>query len=1344
MKRIISFVTACLICITHMPYIAASERQTDVFFYCSFDGKLSIPVRNGGGTVEDVDIGGNISRHYIGEKDTSFNTQSGIVCNGAAYTDNYVAEATINIKKLSGNAFIALFDSKSAKNTAGKWRLGTKISVGNDGNVYAALGSEKKKIEAFTGNNLIKYSAAYDETNGTCTVYINETKLFSASPYDGSGKIYGSAHHRYFGIDMTNYGGKGEVEFYLDDVSIYNGKALLTKEEIVSVPERDSVMENEYDAKFYLRGADAFSLYSDYWFHDGVRVKYMSDSEKPILHDGTLYMPVSLALKAGYKTDSVTKKVLKGREYILPDSSGKTLTKDKRGFFILTNGEFRYTDGENFTDLYEGADVVYRYLQFDNPKSSDISADFNENITSHPRIFINSEDIDYIRQKSQSDNLLWKKAYDKCINNANDVISRYPVTASCIDSKKQSEASNLYKTVKNCVLAYKLTGNTSYADKSIEKVLTVCSWQTAGNAVSNLTAGYLAMSFAMCYDGFYDILTQDQKDFIKLGANKLVLSDMVLAYKGAGGPDKMKWMKMNDNFVGFISGSAAAFCVAFGDEEDMKDDILYLLPNVIKSMEISLSVYGTNGGFYEGTSYSEFMLEMIVYGVEGLIRCCGTDYGLGTVKGFTEAGSMFVYLTGSENQMNFHDTDSYFDSAGKYISPRVIYTDLPFWFAARYGETLCSELNMRKYIQHPSTLYGGENTPGLLGLFWYSTGVLENGSADVSDAPLDRYFDTAEAGSFRSGFDSKNETFAGFHGGYTGLTHDMLDIGEFVFESGGIPWAIDIGKDNYNLPKYFEREDLSGQNITGYRYYRKRPEGKNCIVINPAVNPDGYDGQAVNQSSRLLFFRGDKSSAMAAYDMSNVYSRDVKDYKRGYYFGDNRQTLLIQDEIDLLDTSEIYWFMHSGANIEITDNNTALLSKNEKTLRAEVYCNGGECVLSVNDAEPLATSPEPPGIQSKNTGIKKLTLHVQNARGKVTIAVKLIPTDANDAKALKVREILKWDLPSDEYDLIIKNASVSYDNILYIKADLPRLTSRIEAFCDGKMISEFEPEETGETSFKLDISDIPAGEHEILLKATVENIIKKAKTRFVVKGSVFYENDLSNGGENTVNIGNGWTFSSDDKNLILAVKRASDYRKLYVSFGIFESEFDVILNEEETSLSVTALNSAAKEYPSNGNIALNGIFSNGESVITGQVYHIRITTDFGLGEQKIYLSDNTGERLIGDYTKKTLIHSLVKVEISADKNVSYKNAVYKFYPNDFKFLSLTENGKGVCAEIDGSDCIIMFAEFSSGGKLCSVQKGASGDLFEISDNTEYVKVMAFEALDNLNPVCASAYFSAGN
>ena len=139
-----------------MPYIAASERQTDVFFYCSFDGKLSIPVRNGGGTVEDVDIGGNISRHYIGEKDTSFNTQSGIVCNGVAYTDNYVAEATINIKKLSGNAFIALFDSKSAKNTAGKWRLGTKISVGNDGNVYAALGSEKKKIEAFTGNNLIK------------------------------------------------------------------------------------------------------------------------------------------------------------------------------------------------------------------------------------------------------------------------------------------------------------------------------------------------------------------------------------------------------------------------------------------------------------------------------------------------------------------------------------------------------------------------------------------------------------------------------------------------------------------------------------------------------------------------------------------------------------------------------------------------------------------------------------------------------------------------------------------------------------------------------------------------------------------------------------------------------------------------------------------------------------------------------------------------------------------------------------------------------------------------------------------------------------------------------------
>ena len=1327
MKRILSILLLVKLCIIPMPLKAEAENDQSVFFCCRFDGKSTL-FRS---SESDIEFTSDNTMHFISGGSSVF---ADTECSAAANVDCVVVDAKIKIDKAEGNGAIVLFESKedrSVKNP--NWRTGVKISSG----AIMTLGNGTYKCKM---NEWFRYSAIYNIKSGTCSVYVDGTLL------DTFSKINGTVHHSLFRISREVKGtSAGNFDFSVDDVAIYPGIAPLSEDDYNNLSETESIFNEDDESLFYLKDCQAYSVTGRYYFKNGMRIKYPENVDKPILKNGKVY--ITKAFLNEFIGKNVIGKVSEeynGKAYYELSDENVYIYERGGGFFVLSDSTVALNDSDHFLKIFDSADVVYRYLQFDNPKSSDISADFNENITSHPRIFINSEDIDYIRQKSQSDNLLWKKAYDKCINNANDVISRYPVTASCIDSKKQSEASNLYKTVKNCVLAYKLTGNTSYADKSIEKVLTVCSWQTAGNAVSNLTAGYLAMSFAMCYDGFYDILTQDQKDFIKLGANKLVLSDMVLAYKGAGGPDKMKWMKMNDNFVGFISGSAAAFCVAFGDEEDMKDDILYLLPNVIKSMEISLSVYGTNGGFYEGTSYSEFMLEMIVYGVEGLIRCCGTDYGLGTVKGFTEAGSMFVYLTGSENQMNFHDTDSYFDSAGKYISPRVMYTDLPFWFAARYGETLCSELNMRKYIQHPSTLYGGENTPGLLGLFWYSTGVLENGSADVSDAPLDRYFDTAEAGSFRSGFDSKNETFAGFHGGYTGLTHDMLDIGEFVFESGGIPWAIDIGKDNYNLPKYFEREDLSGQNITGYRYYRKRPEGKNCIVINPAVNPDGYDGQAVNQSSRLLFFRGDKSSAMAAYDMSNVYSRDVKDYKRGYYFGDNRQTLLIQDEIDLLDTSEIYWFMHSGANIEITDNNTALLSKNGKTLRAEVYCNGGECVLSVNDAEPLATSPEPPGIQSKNTGIKKLTLHVQNARGKVTIAVKLIPTDANDAKALKVREILKWDLPSDEYDLIIKNASVSYDNILYIKADLPRLTSRIEAFCDGKMISEFEPEETGETSFKLDISDIPAGEHEILLKATVENIIKKAKTRFVVKGSVFYENDLSNGGENTVNIGNGWTFSSDDKNLILAVKRASDYRKLYVSFGIFESEFDVILNEEETSLSVTALNSAAKEYPSNGNIALNGIFSNGESVITGQVYHIRITTDFGLGEQKIYLSDNTGERLIGDYTKKTLIHSLVKLEISADKNVSYKNAVYKFYPNDFKFLSLTENGKGVCAEIDGSDCIIMFAEFSSGGKLCSVQKGASGDLFEISDNTEYVKVMAFEALDNLNPVCASAYFSAGN
>lgn len=1319
MKRILCIVLILMLCMFPIP--SNAESTSAAFFCCRFDGKSTF-FRSSESDIEYTD---DETMHFIsGDTSVFADTE----CSAAANVDSIVLDTKIKIDKAEGNGSIVLFESKEDRSTAApNWRTGVKI--GDSGVMALNSGTYNCKIGEW-----FRYSAVYNIKKGTCSVYVDGMLL------DTFSKQNGTLYHTLFRISReVKNGASADFDFSIDDLAIYPGNNPLSAADYESLDETDSIFTDETEAAFYLGNSEAYSVSGNYCFKTGKRTAYPAGIEKPFIKAGKVYVTESFASEVmGRDVNTAESIGYNGKTYYEPVAKNIYVYERGGGFFAVSDNEIFLKDSEHFLKMNDSADIVYRYLQFDNPSAEDVLNDFEKNVSAHPRVFFDIDDINYINKKIETGDALWKKAYNKDISYADDVISRYPVTASCSDSNKQTEASNLYKTLKNCIVAYRITGNTKYSDKAIEKILTICEWKSAGNGTSNLTAGYLAMSFAMCYDAFYDLLTEDQCSIIKDGARKLILNDMVLAYKGAGGPGKMKWMKMNDNFVGFISGGAAAFCAAFWDEGDMKEDISFLLPNVIKSMEIAVSLYGPEGGFYEGAPYSEFMLEMLTQGVEGLIRCCGTDYGLGNEEGFSEAGSMFVYLTGSENQMNFHDTDSYFDRNGSFISPRVQYTYLPFWFAMRYGKMLYSELNYRKYELHPTTVYGGDNTLGIMSMFYYTKAKECSDSADMANAPLDRYFHNAEAGSFRSGFGHKNETFVGFHGGYTGLTHDMLDIGEFVFESDGIPWAIDIGKDNYNLPKYFERTDPSGNNITGYRYYRKRPEGENCVVINPSVDPTGYDGQTVNAFAGLMFFRSDESAAMAAYDMSDVYSRDVKKYTRGYYFGDNRQTLLIQDEIELKDLSEIYWFMHTGTDIEITDSNTATLTKDGKSLRAEIYCNGGEFKLSAEEATPLKSSPVPPAAQSANNGVKKLTLHMQNASGKVVIAVKLIPGSAKETDGFKVRDISKWDLPSDEYDFTVKETSFSYDNKLNISAVVPHFTNKIQAYCDGKRISEFVPLETGDTSFCIDIPDLPAGEHEIYFIAETQKGTETAKSRFVKNGTVFYEDKITDYDGIEKQVCDGWFFTADSRNILLGVKRVSDYRKKYLSAGIFECSFDVTMPESNTTLSVSALNSGGKEYPSDCVISNNGIFANGESVVAGKKYHIRITTDFGLGEQRIYLNDGE-EKLLYEFTKKTLIHSLVKLTVSADRDVIWQNAVYKFYPNDFKCLTLREDNGIISANINEADCVIIYAAYSSEGDLLKVKKTVSGAGFEPPENTSYVKTMAFSDFESLAPICTSAY-----
>ena len=173
---------------------------------------------------------------------------------------------------------------------------------------------------------------------------------------------------------------------------------------------------------------------------------------------------------------------------------------------------------------------------------------------------------------------------------------------------------------------------------------------------------------------------------------------------------------------------------------------------------------------------------------------------------------------------------------------------------------------------------------------------------------------------------------------------------------------------------------------------------------------------------------------MAAYDLSDIYKSDAESVKRGYYFGDDRNSLTVRDEITLKkDDSEIYWFMHTPASIGI-NGNEAVLNYAGKQCLVSVICNADEWEILDMDPKPFEHVPSVEG-QAVNTG-RKLAIRAKGS-GKINITVKLSPIN-------------------DKYNLTpADNTPIS--NWVLLEGEAEKRLTASEISADGEKILDFSP-----------------------------------------------------------------------------------------------------------------------------------------------------------------------------------------------------------------------------------------------------------------------------------------------
>lgn len=534
-----------------------------------------------------------------------------------------------------------------------------------------------------------------------------------------------------------------------------------------------------------------------------------------------------------------------------------------------------------------------------------------------------------------------------------------------------SDLQNISRTAVNRIytlaMMYQLDGGTDYATRAWDEAAAVAAFpRWSHNDPPRLASDFLPLAemthaMAIAYDWLHAAMTTTQRSTISSAIAELGLAPALDAY------DSNSDYVTSPNNVGIVTNSGfglGALAITEEDPELANQVLTHSLAKILPGIE----QLGPDGASPEG-SYWGYIIRYLGIYLAALDTAMTVDPGLATMEGVSETGFYSIHLTGPTDQFfNYSDSDL----------PAMRPPEL-LWLSNKFDRP--DFTRMGRLSASTATLF----VPRYL--LWYDPA--KDLSPEQTELPLDSYFRQAEVATFRSAWQDPDAVFVAVKAGDTTAGHAHLDQGTFVVDALGERWAMQLGKDSYGLPGYFDYGP-TGQRWT---YYRNRAEGQNTMVVNPTDGPDQRTDAfcRITRQESWDGSSGGDGGGIAVADLTGaVPGTAVTSWLRGIALAEDRSQVIIQDELSAGEPVDAWWFMHTAASISLSeDGSSALLEQGGKALLARLLSAPGGATFSVMDAAPLPSSPAPAG-QAANAGVSKLTVTMSGV-SECNVVVVLTP-----------------------------------------------------------------------------------------------------------------------------------------------------------------------------------------------------------------------------------------------------------------------------------------------------------------------------------------------------------------
>jgi hypothetical protein len=364
--------------------------------------------------------------------------------------------------------------------------------------------------------------------------------------------------------------------------------------------------------------------------------------------------------------------------------------------------------------------------------------------------------------------------------------------------------------------------------------------------------------------------------------------------------------------------------LALGEREGPLSTLVVL--GVLQSLPLALKhMYAPDGAYPEGPQYWSHATTKTVLSLSMLQTALGTDFNLSDTKGFDKTANYRLYARGPSGlAFNYADASAELlhDAALSWLSSRfqlklamkqarlsleeVVNHSLKASqeFAEEYKDRLkIEDYTNRTFIkaakkkvdkskladrflalhavwfpmpfgkEHVVSSSAAASLTAQVSISGQQLTVKAGEEVEVDQPPLDsRFRGNAELAIFRSSWGEK-AMYLGFKAGTNDQSHGHLDLGSFILESGGVRFAMDLGKDDYALAKYHSRLRKSPR---WHLYMRSNNWGHNCLAVGDGVTMKGPQSsyeclQDIEATAPIVSFHSSPTWAHAIADLSTTY-----------------------------------------------------------------------------------------------------------------------------------------------------------------------------------------------------------------------------------------------------------------------------------------------------------------------------------------------------------------------------------------------------------------------------------------------------------------------------------------